>query len=472
MLHAIINIEAYFSVAMKYFLCYLLCAVAIIFVLNQDVAEARYPMSNEALIRDYLLNQANFSARERPVLDSDDPVHVIMTMEFYAMLDLNERDQVITTSSWLTMRWTDGRLSWNASEFGGEDIVIIFMDEIWTPKVFIPNVLDSDSLSIISPERGSILLTSDGSVSLGTPLVVATQCPINIYYFPFDTQVCQFLIFAQNQHTEKLIYNSKTSFYRTLQSTDWTSSKITNHNHTFQIPDFATNLPVANVSASIVCIMLDRNPTYYIRTLMVPSTLLCIMAFMTFVAPPDSGERIFLSVSMVLGLTVFQLLVADILPATNERSPILSAYLTTTFVLAGATVPFSLVNINIAYGDSAILALKYRWLRKLCLDYLPRLTAVPSYSERIRTLHDETAQTNLTESSPNRNDQGVSLASLEKLVSRSEKTRIEARTVALVMDRLIGTMFIIAFMVLCIKTFIDFSGNKELPSDICEAYLL
>ncbi|PIK39767.1 putative neuronal acetylcholine receptor subunit alpha-5 [Apostichopus japonicus] len=196
------------------------------------------------------------------------------------------------------------------------------------------------------------------------------------------------------------------------------------------------------------------------------------MAFMTFVAPPDSGERISLSVSMVLGLTVFQLLVADILPATNERSPILSAYLTTTFVLAGATVPFSLVNINIAYGDSAILALKYRWLRKLCLDYLPRLTAVPSYSERIRTLHDETAHTNLTESSPNRNDQGVSLASLEKLVSRSEKTRIEARTVALVMDRLIGTMFIIAFMVLCIKTFIDFSGNKGLQSDICEAYVL
>ncbi|PIK35928.1 putative acetylcholine receptor subunit beta-like 1-like [Apostichopus japonicus] len=291
------------------------------------------------------------------------------------------------------MRWTDERLSWNASEFGGEDIVIMFIDEIWTPKVFIPNVLDSDSLSIISPERGSILLTSDGSVNLGTPLLVATQCPIN----------------------------KTLPFHGTLQSTDWTFSKITSHNHTFQIPDFATNLPVANVSASIVCIMLDRNPTYYIRTLMVPSTLLCIMAFMTFVAPPDSGERISLSVSMVIGLTVFQLLVADILPATNERSPILSAYLTTTFVLAGATVPFSLVNITIAYGDSAILALKYRWLRKLCLDYLPRLTAVPSYSERIRTLHDETAQTNLTESSPNRNDQGVSLASLEKLVSRSEK---------------------------------------------------
>ncbi|PIK45325.1 putative neuronal acetylcholine receptor subunit alpha-7-like [Apostichopus japonicus] len=368
------------------------------------------------------------------------------------------------------MRWTDERLSWNASEFGGEDIVIIFMDEIWTPNVFITNVLDSDSLSIISPERGSILLTSDGSVSLGTPLVVATQCPIKIYYFPFDTQVCQFVFFPKNQHTEKMIYNSKLPpSFEALQSTDWTFLNITSHNYTFQLPDFATNLPLANVSVSVICLILERNPAYYIKTLMVPSTLLCIMAFVTFVAPPDSGERISLSVSMVLGLTVFQLLVADILPATNEQSPILSGYLTSTFVLACATVPFSLVNINIAYGDSAILALKYRWSRKLFLDYLPRLTSVPTYSDRIRTLHEETAQTNLAVSSPNGNDEGVSFASLEKLVSRSEKTKIEARTVALVMDRLIGTIFSIAFLVLVIKTIIDFTGNQGPPSDICES---
>ncbi|XP_071825151.1 acetylcholine receptor subunit delta-like [Apostichopus japonicus] len=196
---------------MKYFLRYLLLVVVTILAFNKDVAEARYPLSNEARIRDYLLNQANFSARERPVLDSDESVHVEIMLQFYAMLDLNERDQVITTASWLNMRWTDERLSWNTSEFGGEDVVVIFIDEIWTPKLFISNALDIDSLSIISPERGSILLTSDGSVSLGTPLVLSTQCPILIYYFPFDTQVCPFFFFPQNQHSEKLILTTKTS---------------------------------------------------------------------------------------------------------------------------------------------------------------------------------------------------------------------------------------------------------------------
>ncbi|XP_071835129.1 acetylcholine receptor subunit beta-type acr-2-like [Apostichopus japonicus] len=240
-------------------------------------------------------------------------------------------------------------------------------------------------------------------------------------------------------------------------------------------PDFANHLPLVNIKIAAVCLILERNPENYILTLMLPSTLLCIMAFATFIAPPDSGERISLGVSMVLGLTVFQLLVADILPSTNER-PILSSYLISTFVLACLAVPASLLNINIAYGDRSILVLKYTFSRKLFLEYLPRMTVVPSYSERIRTLMEETAQTELRSSSINGigpkldSAKQISLESEGKHISKAEKAKIQARTVALVMDRLVSLVFITVFAVLVIKTLIDFSGNSGAQSDICQSF--
>ncbi|PIK58945.1 putative ligand-gated ion channel 4-like [Apostichopus japonicus] len=129
---------------------------------------------------------------------------------------------------------------------------------------------------------------------------------------------------------------------------------------------------------------LKRDPNYYITTIVIPSTLLCLMSFATFLAPPDSGERIGLGVSMVLGLTVFQLLVTNILPTASKNGPLISSYLTNTFVLSCLAVPFSLFNIIIAYGDSKISVLKRPRFRKLLLETLPRLLFLTTYRERVQ----------------------------------------------------------------------------------------
>lgn len=118
-------------------------------------------------------------------------------------------------------------------------------------------------------------------------------------------------------------------------------------------------------------IFLQRDPRYYIYSIIVPSTAMCLLAFATFLAPPDGGERISLGVSMVLGLTVFQLLIADTLPTSSKQSPILSNYLSVNFLLSCLVVPFSLININIAYREKRLTLLKYRWIRVLLTEYLP-----------------------------------------------------------------------------------------------------
>ncbi|XP_071830975.1 acetylcholine receptor subunit alpha-like 1 isoform X2 [Apostichopus japonicus] len=442
------------------------CRVWLIVFMTLTTVTGMVPKSFEGEIRDRLLNNANYSSRERPVINASDTVQVDMKMHIHAMIDLNEHDQVLTTAVWISLQWKDLRLSWNASEFGDVTVVPVYVEEIWTPSIFITNALDSDSLSIVSPERGMILLDSDGVATMGTPAVLSTQCPLSIHYFPYDKQVCRYHFLPTNQHNDlvKILTRSQ-GLLGTYSSLDWTITNLTNYDGELIIPDFTPNIHSGNLSMAVFCLHLERDPSYYIRVLLIPSTLLCILSFLTFFAPPDSGERISLSVSMVLGLTVFQLLVADILPTTLEGSPILSYYLTVNFVLASSTVPISLSNINIAYGDKRLTVLKCLFMRRLLIEYLPRILGVPSYSERINCLNKPNKRRNQLENS---DMETKTSESLDGHLDTTEKTKIEARTVALVLDRIASIIFFSVFLLLVIQVIVDFNGNDGPAQILCE----
>ncbi|KAJ8032192.1 Neuronal acetylcholine receptor subunit non-alpha-2 [Holothuria leucospilota] len=181
---------------------------------------------------------------------------------------------------------------------------------------------------------------------------------------------------------------------------------------------------------------------------------------------------------MVLGLTVFQLLVADILPSARKQNPILSFYLIVALCLAGLTVPLSLLNIQIAYGDSKIFILKYSCLRTAFLEYLPKICSVPTYSERIKQLvtikprgSNEITRPEGTIAATEE-DEATELAKellkMEEFITNTDKTKIEARTVALVFDRICLVGFVICFTVSFVETILDFFGNPDVSYDFCE----
>ena len=68
-----------------------------------------------------------------------------------------------------------------------------------------------------------------------------------------------------------------------------------------------------------------RNTIHYILNL---SPFFTALALLSFFLPPDSGERITLVISNLLAMTVFMLIVAEIMPATSEVIPLISIYFT------------------------------------------------------------------------------------------------------------------------------------------------
>ena len=68
-------------------------------------------------------------------------------------------------------------------------------------------------------------------------------------------------------------------------------------------------------------IFLERKPGYYVTNILIPSLLITCVAILGFLLPVDSGEKIGLELTVMLAISVFQLLVADKLPPSSFSTP-------------------------------------------------------------------------------------------------------------------------------------------------------
>ncbi|KAL3311578.1 hypothetical protein Ciccas_009840, partial [Cichlidogyrus casuarinus] len=60
-------------------------------------------------------------------------------IELNQILDLNEMDQVLTTSIRSRYRWTDHHLKWNPTEYAGLTSVHLPANNIWNPDIYLYN---------------------------------------------------------------------------------------------------------------------------------------------------------------------------------------------------------------------------------------------------------------------------------------------------------------------------------------------
>ena len=118
----------------------------------------------------------------------------------------------------------------------------------------------------------------------------------------------------------------------------------------------------------IVSIVLDRLPNFYLRNIMCPLVLMNALAMSTFFIPLKSGERISACLSLVLGVTVFQIVVADIMPKTSQpgEEPQIIGYGVSSFILLVSITIESILATNISFQN---WKLKTPFLRWFLLDF-------------------------------------------------------------------------------------------------------
>lgn len=83
-------------------------------------------------------------------------------------------------------------------------------------------------------------------------------------------------------------------------------------------------------------VVIRRRPLFYAVSLLLPSIFLMVVDIVGFCLPPDSGERVSFKITLLLGYSVFLIIVSDTLPATAIGTPLIGkASLREEFTVTG-----------------------------------------------------------------------------------------------------------------------------------------
>ncbi|KAG1940671.1 5-hydroxytryptamine receptor 3A-like [Pimephales promelas] len=282
----------------------------------------------------------------------------------YAILNVDEKNQVLTTYVWYRQQWIDEFLVWDPEEFDEVKQISIPTANIWVPDILINEFVDVGK----SPDIPYVYVGHTGLVRNYKPIQVVTACSLNIYNFPYDVQKCS-LTFQSWLHTTKDInitlmrtpeevMNDKRVF---MNQGEWELLHVLSTYNKFSIDndDFYAEMKFT--------VVIRRRPLFYTVNLLLPSVFLMVMDIVGFYLPPDSGERVSFKITLLLGYSVFLIIVSDTLPATAIGTPLIGVYFVVCMALLVISLTESVLIVRLVHKQD-LQSRVPQWVKHLVLE--------------------------------------------------------------------------------------------------------
>lgn len=268
---------------------------------------------------------------------------------------------------WLTIQWHDFQLTWDPTEFGNISSLRVPPDRVWLPDIVLFNNADGNyEVSF----KSNVYVEANGDVTWVPPAIFKSSCRIDVEFFPFDEQICSLVFGSWTYNSDEV----RLKWYNNIQSVQLTEYAYSGIWDVLDVPGFLKNNEVTKESRIEFQIIIRRKTLFYTVILIIPTVLMAFLSVMTFYLPADSNEKISLTINLLLALVVFQLLVSKILPPTTNI-PLMGRYLLLTFILNVLTIAVTVVIVNV-YFRSALTHTMPDWVRRLFLEFLPRILAM------------------------------------------------------------------------------------------------
>ncbi|XP_070540328.1 neuronal acetylcholine receptor subunit alpha-10-like [Ptychodera flava] len=329
-------------------LCYLLSDVA--------ANQSQYKLLNDLF--------ADYKTEIRPVRNLSTVTHVDFKFFMNLVLDMDEKHQKLTSNIWITVIWHDEYMVWDEEKYDGVNNFKIFADRLWLPDIYFYQNAATKYENFLFGHLAVIY--SDGEVYWGAPVIFQGHCKIDTRYFPFDRQRCE-MKFGTWQHdgTEVALNGTgDTSAFTT--NGEWDLKAMESTNNVAYYPD-TPGIPYTDVT---FVIDFQRRSLFYVFNLLMPCTLISLMTVLTFFLPAESQGKISLSVTVLLSLTVFLLLVAEVMPAADEV-PIIGQYYAATMILISISLSMNVLVVNVYFrGPDRDSGPAPVWAKKLINGYL------------------------------------------------------------------------------------------------------
>uniref|UniRef100_A0A3B5B898 Neuronal acetylcholine receptor subunit alpha-7-like n=1 Tax=Stegastes partitus TaxID=144197 RepID=A0A3B5B898_9TELE len=276
------------------------------------------------LLRDY-------NPMERPVANDSQPLTVQFSFTLMQVMDVDEKNQILTTNAWLQMQWYDHYLQWNQSEYPGVKNLRFTPDQVWTPDILLYN---SAHDKFDATFKTNVLVNSSGFCEYLPPGIFVSTCSVDVRWFPFDIQRCELKFGSWTFDGWLLdIQMKEADVSGYMPNGEWDLLEVPGGRHEVFYDCCAEPYPDITF-----VVTLRRRTLFYALNLLIPCVLLSSMTLVVFLLPANSGEKISLGITVLLSLTVFMLMVAEIMPATSDSVPLIGQYFASTMVIVGMSV--------------------------------------------------------------------------------------------------------------------------------------
>lgn len=132
-----------------------------------------------------------------------------------------------------------------------------------------------------------------------------------------------------------------------------------------------------------------RKTLFYMYCLIAPCAAMSFLTILVFLLSSKSDEKITLSISILLALTLFFLLLLDIMPPTSLVVPLFGQYLVFTITMLSLSIFFSIYILNIHHRRPELHSNMPEFIRTIFLKWLPKLL----FLKDLMQLHEEYTDT-------------------------------------------------------------------------------
>ncbi|NXL88565.1 ACHA2 protein, partial [Alectura lathami] len=302
----------------------------------------------------------------RPVPNTSDVVIVKFGLSIAQLIDVDEKNQMMTTNVWLKQEWSDYKLRWNPEDFDNVTSIRVPSEMIWIPDLVLYNNADGE-FAVTHMTKAHLF--SNGKVKWVPPAIYKSSCSIDVTFFPFDQQNCK-MKFGSWTYDKAKIDLENMEHHVDLKDY-WESGEwaIINAIGTYNSKKYDC---CSEIYPDITFyFVIRRLPLFYTINLIIPCLLISCLTVLVFYLPSDCGEKITLCISVLLSLTVFLLLITEIIPSTSLVIPLIGEYLLFTMIFVTLSIIITVFVLNVHHRSPSTHTMP-RWVRSFFLGFIPR----------------------------------------------------------------------------------------------------